>query len=98
MDNTFLNCCTLTVLVLLVAEDLVARDVDRFLTDHIIIPLGACLNPSGQNRQRSVSEGSSSFIPCIAGASDSRNGLLVDRTSDVESIYSYEVASPIFQG
>ncbi|KAG6599467.1 hypothetical protein SDJN03_09245, partial [Cucurbita argyrosperma subsp. sororia] len=79
-------------------EDLVARDVDRLLTDHIIIPLGACLNPSGQNRQRSVSEGSSSFIPCIAGASDSRNGLLVDRTSDVESIYSYEVASPIFQG
>lgn len=76
------------------AEDLIARDVDRFLTNHIIVPQGVCSSYSGQNRQRSVSEGSSSSIV----ASDSRNGLLVDRTSYVETIYSYEVASPIFEG
>lgn len=83
---------------MLVAEDLIARDVDRFLTDCIIIPLGFCSSYSGQNRQRSVSEGSSSSIRCTTAALDLRNGLLVDSTSDVETIYSYEVASPIFQG
>lgn len=77
-----------------VAEDLIARDVDRFLTDHIIVPQRVCSSYSGQNRQRSVSEGSSSSI----AASNSRDGLLIDRTSDVETIYSYEVASPIFEG
>ncbi|KAG7021298.1 hypothetical protein SDJN02_17986 [Cucurbita argyrosperma subsp. argyrosperma] len=29
---------------------------------------------------------------------DSRNDLLVDTTSDVETVYSYQVSSPIFQG
>ncbi|KAA0061537.1 uncharacterized protein E6C27_scaffold41G00980 [Cucumis melo var. makuwa] len=75
-------------------EDLIARDVDRFLTDHIIVPQRVCSSYSGWNRQRSVSEGSSSSI----AASNSRDGLLIDRTSDVETIYSYEVASPIFEG
>lgn len=84
--------------MLVAEEDLVARDVDKFLTDRIVIPLGVCSSYFDQSRQRSVSVGSSSFIPCTTCASDSRDGLLVNRISDVESNYSYQVASPIFQG
>lgn len=80
------------------AEDLVARDVNKFLIDSVVIPLGLCSSSSGQSGQRSVSEGSSLSIPDIPGASDSNNGVFVDRRSDVETIYSYQVASPIFQG
>lgn len=83
---------------MLVVEDLIVRDVDKFLTNPIAIPLGVCSSYFDQGRQRSVLDGSSSFIPRTASALDSRNGLLIDRTSDVETTYSFEVASPIFQG